>query len=236
MQVSSLLGGSISTRKRPPFYRPPLYIDTPVRETIVAATNSIRFSECRLPGCYLLELPSFRDARGLFVKSVQRSAFESRGLECDFTESFYTESGENVLRGMHFQMPPADHAKLVYCISGAICDIALDLRLGSPTFGEYEIYQLSAEHRGAVYLPRGIAHGFWVQAAPSVVVYQVTSEHSPAHDKGIRWDSFGAAWPQSSPLVSARDQGLMPFAGFVSPFHFEHGGENASLRTAGSAR
>lgn len=236
MQVSSLSGGSIPTRERPPLYRPPLYVDTPVHEASAASTNSIRFSACRLPGCYLLEFPCFRDARGLFVKSVQRSAFESLGLECDFTESFYTESAENVLRGMHFQMPPADHAKLVYCISGAICDIALDLRLGSPTFGEYEMYQLSAESRGAVYLPRGIAHGFWVESAPSVVVYQVTSEHSPAHDKGIRWDSFGAKWPHGSPVVSARDQGLVPFAQFESPFRFEAGLEDGSLRRAALAR
>jgi dTDP-4-dehydrorhamnose 3,5-epimerase len=157
------------------------------------------------------------------VKPLQRSALQERGLECEFTESFYTVSGENVLRGMHFQAPPADHAKLVYCIVGAICDVALDLRIGSPTFGEHEVYPLSADRRTAVYLPRGIAHGFRVQTAPSVVVYQVTSEHSSAHDKGIRWDSFGAAWPAGTPLVSQRDERLTPFAQFKSPFRFENG-------------
>ena len=221
MQASSLLGESIAVGERFPSYIDTLVNDALVKETAAAPTNSIRFSECRLPGCYLLEFPSFRDYRGLLVKSLQQSAFRERGLECDFAESFYTESGENVLRGMHFQTPPADHAKLVYPISGAICDVALDLRLGSPTFGEHEIFQLSAETRGAVYLPRGIAHGFFVQSAPSVVVYQVTSEHNPAHDRGIHWDSFGAAWPQSAPVVSARDQGLTPLARFESPFRFE---------------
>jgi len=199
--------------------------DTGLASVLTLATEristSIRFSECRIPGCFLLDFPAFRDERGLFVKSLQRSAFKKRGLECDFTESFYTESGENVLRGMHFQLPPADHAKLVYCISGAICDIALDLRVGSPTFGEHETYSLSAKHNNAVYLPRGIAHGFIVQSAPSVVVYQVTSEHSPAHDTGIHWDSFGANWPLRAPVVSRRDNALPAFLQFNSPFHFD---------------
>jgi dTDP-4-dehydrorhamnose 3,5-epimerase len=187
----------------------------------IAPPKTICFTECRLPGCFLLEFPNFRDHRGLFVKSFQRSVFEERGLECNFTESFYTESGENVLRGMHFQVPPADHAKLVYCMSGSIWDVALDLRIGSPTFGEHEAYDLSAKYNNAAYLPRGIAHGFFVRSAPAVVVYHVTSEHTPAHDKGIRWDSFGAKWPQSAPVVSLRDESLIPFAQFESPFRFD---------------
>jgi dTDP-4-dehydrorhamnose 3,5-epimerase len=154
------------------------------------------------------------------VKPLQRSAFLERGLECDFTESFYTESGAGVLRGMHFQVPPADHAKLVYCIAGAICDVAVDLRLGSPTFGQHETYRLSARANNAIYLPRGIAHGFFVEAAPSIVVYQVTSEHSPAHDRGVHWDSFGAAWPGGTPIVSRRDDALPRLADYETPFRF----------------
>lgn len=219
MQVSSLLGDVPSAVEWPL-----RTMDLAVQGRIAAPPISIRFTECRLPGCYRVQLPCFYDDRGILVKALQRSAFEERGLECDFNESFYTESGENVLRGMHFQTPPADHAKLVYCVSGAICDIALDLRLGSPTFGEHETYQLSAEARGAIYLARGIAHGFVVRKAPSVVVYQVSSEHCAAHDRGIHWDSFGAAWPESAPVVSARDQGLVPFAKFRSPFRFERSG------------
>jgi len=192
-----------------------------IKDRSIASPHTIRFIECRLPGCYLLEFPNFCDQRGLFVKTFQTSAFERRGLECDFKETFYTESGENVLRGMHFQVPPADHAKLVYCISGAIYDMALDLRVGSPTYGQHEAYDLSAQVNGAVYLPRGIAHGFFVRSAPSVVVYHVTSEHSPAHDTGIRWDSFGASWQLSAPVVSLRDEGLIPFEQFKSPFCFD---------------
>ena len=185
-----------------------------------APIRAIQFTECRIAGCFLVDFPNFRDHRGLFVKSFQRTAFARQGLECDFIESFYTVSGENVLRGMHFQVPPADHAKLVYCISGSISDVALDLRVGSPTFGEHEAYDLRAEFNNAAYLPRGIAHGFIVRSAPAVVVYQVTSEHSPAHDTGVRWDSFGGKWPESQPVVSARDEALTPFAQYESPFRF----------------
>jgi dTDP-4-dehydrorhamnose 3,5-epimerase len=185
--------------------------------------KSIRFIPCLLPGCYLVHFPNFRDHRGLFVKSFQRSAFESIGLECDFVESFYTESGESILRGMHFQVPPFDHAKLIYCMSGAIHDVALDLRVGSPTYGHHETYDLSAEYNNAVYLPRGIAHGFFVRDSPAIVVYEVTSEHSPTHDTGVRWNSFGAQWPHESPITSERDDKLTPFAQFESPFRFMAG-------------
>lgn len=103
-------------------------MDIPEKEThTIAPPKTICFTECRLPGCYLVNFPNSRDHRGLFVKSFQRSAFQKHGLECDFTESFYTESGENVLRGMHFQTPPTDHSKLVYCMSGAIHDVAFSL-------------------------------------------------------------------------------------------------------------
>ncbi len=93
---------------------------------------------------------------------------------------------------MHFQEPPADHAKLVYCISGAICDIALDLRVSSPTYGQNEIHELTADANNAVYLPRGIAHGFLVRNGPASILYHVTTEHDPVHDAGILWNSFGA--------------------------------------------
>jgi dTDP-4-dehydrorhamnose 3,5-epimerase len=199
-----------------------LFENTSIQNQLFPSSpRSMRITESVMPGCCLVEFAAFRDHRGLFVKSFRRADFEERGMECDFVESFYTESGEDVLRGMHFQLPPVDHAKLVYCISGSILDMALDLRVGSPTYGECEAFELSAEAHNAVYLPRGIAHGFLVRSAPAVVAYQVTSEHSPAHDTGIRWDSFGAAWPRSSPVISKRDQALMPLEEFQSPFRFE---------------
>ena len=178
----------------------------------------IQFTESKLPGCHIVQFPVFHDHRGHLVKTIQSSVFHERGLEADFRECFYTTSHADVLRGMHFQIPPYDHAKLLYCAAGAIFDIALDLRLGSPTYGQHEVYELSTMASNAVYLPRGIAHGFCVREAPAVMVYHVTSEHDERHDAGIRWDSFGAAWPVEKPIVSPRDSSLTPFEEFQSPF------------------
>ena len=186
-----------------------------------AHTRTLQFTPTTLPGCHLVHFPAFHDQRGSFVKAVQRSAFRAHGLESDFAEVFYTTSLHNVLRGMHFQVPPSHHAKLIYCTSGCICDVALDLRFGSPTYGQHETFDLSERENNAVYLPSGIAHGFFVREVPSVVVYHVTSEHDPACDQGILWNSFGATWPVANPTLSTRDAAFPTFAQFQSPFRFE---------------
>ncbi|SFR96758.1 dTDP-4-dehydrorhamnose 3,5-epimerase [Granulicella pectinivorans] len=184
-------------------------------------SRNLCFTESQLPGCFSVQFPAFEDDRGLFVKTVQRSAFERQGLRGDFVETFHTVSNDRVLRGMHFQVPPVDHAKLVYCVSGAVWDVALDLRVGSPTFGEHAVYELSVQANNAVYLPSGIAHGFVVLNGPADVMYHVTSEHDPVHDQGVLWSSFGAPWPGDDLIISARDRALIPFAEFESPFRFE---------------
>ena len=180
--------------------------------------RAIQFTESKLCGCYIVQFPVFHDDRGHFVKTIQSSVFEEHGLEGEFRECFYTTSYRNVLRGMHFQTPPSDHAKLLYCTEGSIYDVALDLRIGSPTYGMHEVYELSTLASNAVYLPRGIAHGFCVREAPAVMVYHVTSEHDRRRDAGIHWNSFGAAWPIDSPVVSVRDNGFVAFEDFKSPF------------------
>ena len=185
-----------------------------------SASREIQFTEAKLPGCFILQFPTFSDERGVFVKTVQSSLFKRLGLDGEFCESFYTVSGRNVLRGMHVQLPPHDQAKLVYCTAGSICDMALDLRRGSPAYGKHEVYELSAVARNAVYLPSGVAHGFYVREEPAVVVYHVTSEHDPVHDVGVLWSSFGAPWPVADPVVSQRDSELQPWADFVSPFAY----------------
>lgn len=184
-------------------------------------SRGIQFIASRMAGCYVVQFPVAQDHRGHFVKSIQRSVFEARGLEADFCECFFTTSYNNVLRGMHFQLPPSDHAKLVYCTAGAIYDVALDLRVGSPTYGMFEVYELSYLASNAVYLPRGIAHGFYVRQGPATMVYHVTREYDSQHDAGIHWSSFNAPWPAENPIISQRDAGFVPMSEFVSPFRFE---------------
>ena len=178
-------------------------------------------SPAGIPDCFNVRFPGFPDGRGRFVKTFQASVFRDAGLETEFTEMFYTVSSENVLRGMHLQLPAADHAKLVNCVEGSVADVILDLRRGSPTYGEHALIELNAEASTGLYLPRGVAHGFQVTKAPAILVYQVSSEHAPHLESGVAWDSFGAAWPLADPVISPRDRALPPLAEYESLFIFE---------------
>jgi dTDP-4-dehydrorhamnose 3,5-epimerase len=188
----------------------------------------MNFAAKSIPGVYEIAFPVHRDQRGSFVKPFLRSEFARQGLMTDFTEVFYTVSGERVLRGMHLQLPPGAQAKLVYCAAGDAFDVLLDLRLGSPTYGEYEFVELKGESGNALYLPPGVAHGFYVRQAPVMMVYHVTSEYEPSLDGGISWNSFGAEWPDLSPIISARDAALPAFGDFETPFRYS---ENERLQS-----
>lgn len=171
-----------------------------------------------LPGVFIVEQSVFKDRRGSFVKMFQRSFFDKHGLESDFTENYYTRSREDVVRGMHFQTPPFDHAKLVTVIQGTILDVVLDLRKASPTYGKWEAFELSRENRKSIYIPRGFAHGFAALSELAIAYYMVSSEYNFDSDKGILWNSFGFQWPVSNPVVSDRDLAFPAFSDFNSPF------------------
>ena len=173
-----------------------------------------------IPGCFAIHFNAFEDSRGSFVKTFRATSFRELGLEAAFTESFYSTSAEGVLRGMHFQLPPADGAKLIYVLWGEVLDVAVDLRVGSPTFGKYTTFELSAETPHAAYIPRGVAHGFLATKGPATLVYNVSSEYDAKLDAGIRWDSFGLDWPVLKPHTSARDANFPALRDFESPFRF----------------
>jgi dTDP-4-dehydrorhamnose 3,5-epimerase len=172
-----------------------------------------------LPGCFEIEPLASADERGRFVKPFHAPTFAAHGLASDFAEAFYTVSRCGALRGMHFQLPPHAHAKLVYCVSGTILDVLLDLRVGSPTFGQHRVFELNGERPLALYLPPGVAHGFYA-TSEATLAYHVTTPHAPRHDGGVRWDSFGMAWPTRAPILSARDRVLPSVDEFASPFAF----------------
>jgi dTDP-4-dehydrorhamnose 3,5-epimerase len=158
------------------------------------------------------------DVRGRFVKFFHAPTYEACGLRHDFAEAFCTTSRSRVLRGMHFQVPPRAHAKLVWCVAGRMLDVLLDLRRGSSTFGEHIVLELNESVPRGIYIPPGIAHGFYTLDEPGVLTYLVTSAHSAHHDRGIRWDSFGMTWPDAEPIVSKRDAALPGVNEFASPF------------------
>ena len=178
------------------------------------------YHDTALPGCLRIVPPRSADLRGRFVKVLHADAFRARGLETHFAEEFYTVSGSRVLRGLHFQVPPHDHVKLVYCVVGQVLDVAVDLRRGSPTYGRSAMIELSAENEQMLYIPRGFAHGFLVTSPEAILVYKVGTVHSPQHDRGVRWDSAGINWPEGAKVISDRDLGLPPLGEFQTPFRF----------------
>lgn len=174
-----------------------------------------------IPGCYVLGTSVLRDPRGTFVKTFHTPCFEELGLRTDWREEYFSTSAVGVVRGMHFQLPPAAHAKLVFCLTGEVLDVVVDLRRESPAFGMATSVTLSAESGRGLYLPTGCAHGFVSRADHSGMYYKVTSVHSPEHDAGIAWDSIGFDWQVAAPLLSDRDQRHPALVDFDSPFVFD---------------
>jgi dTDP-4-dehydrorhamnose 3,5-epimerase len=177
-----------------------------------------------LVGCYLLKGARFEDARGDFFKFFHAPTLAALGLETNFVESYITTSHQGVVRGMHFQLPPSDHAKLVCCITGRVRDGLVDLRKGSPSYGRSTSLILDANEADVLYIPRGVAHGFAAYEDHSRMCYLVSSVHDAAADAGIAWDSVGIDWwaggPVVTPVISDRDRKFPALSEFTSPFMF----------------
>lgn len=171
-----------------------------------------------LPGVWHLPLPRHEDARGFLLKTQASRMLKPYLGDEVFRESFYTVSHRHVLRGMHFQMPPHDHVKLVHCAAGAALDVLLDIRKGRG-YGRFASVMLDSCEPSLLLIPKGVAHGFLSLEDRTVMHYQTTVEHESQSDAGIRWDSFGFQWPQQEPLLSPRDRAHVIFDEFVSPFH-----------------
>ncbi len=178
----------------------------------------LQINKTDLEGVYLVEPFHAHDKRGSFYKYVDEGSFREIGLVNSFREQFYSESGEGVIRGMHYQEPPEPLTKLVYVVSGAIIDVVLDIRKASPTYGSFIDYELSYDNKRALYIPPGFAHGFLVLGDHARVMYLQNGVYSMIHDAGIHWDSFGMDWGVVNPVISERDERLPAFGDFATPF------------------
>jgi dTDP-4-dehydrorhamnose 3,5-epimerase/CDP-3, 6-dideoxy-D-glycero-D-glycero-4-hexulose-5-epimerase len=170
-----------------------------------------------LPGAFHVPLARLADVRGAFVKTHAPSALARLGIHFDLREEFYSLSHRNVIRGMHFQRPPHDHDKIVYCPQGRALDVLLDLRKGAG-YGRSCAVLLDAREPALVFIPRGVAHGFKALEDDTLMVYKTSSEHAPTHDAGVRWDSFGFDWDCAAPLTSERDRCHPALGELDSPF------------------
>ena len=171
-----------------------------------------------LPGVLRFSLRGHEDRRGSFVKTYAASVYGALGVRVAFEEEFYSVSAKNVVRGMHFQKPPHDHMKMVYCPVGSARDVLLDLRTG-PGYGRAVEILMTGNDPAVLLIPPGIAHGFLSLEDDTLMVYKTSTEYCASADAGIRWDSFGHDWRLScDPVTSDRDACLGAFCDFVSPF------------------
>lgn len=165
----------------------------------------MQINKTKLIDVYEIENFVSFDKRGVFVKTFNADLFVKHGLNFDFKESFYSVSYKDVIRGMHFQLPPMDHEKLVYVVSGEILDVVVDIRKESITYGQHIAIELNEKNRKGLYIGKGYAHGFLTRSEIAIVCYMTTSVYSKHHDTGIKWNSFGCNWGTSNPIISERD-------------------------------
>ena len=168
----------------------------------------------------------FGDHRGFFGETYSRRLYAEMGIKVDFVQDNHSLSHAiGTLRGLHFQAPPCAQGKLVRCGRGAIFDVAVDIRRGSPTYGQWEGYELTADNGHQLYVPAGYAHGFVTIAPDSEIVYKCTDYYSPEAEGAVRWNSCGIEWPLSGdPILSDKDSIAPALVDFESPFIY---GENS---------
>lgn len=174
---------------------------------------------------HLIRPRRFGDARGWFAETYSVPAMAALGIADTFVQDNHSLSVATfTLRGLHFQKPPRAQAKLVRCVRGRIWDVAVDVRVGSPTFGQHAGIELSAENGCQLYVPIGFAHGFLTLEPECEVVYKCSDTYAPDHDGGVRWDSVGIGWPipaGMTPELSVKDGMLPALAHFASPFTYD---------------
>jgi dTDP-4-dehydrorhamnose 3,5-epimerase len=175
----------------------------------------------KLAGTYEIVLKPRQDDRGYFMRVLDISSFAEFGLQTSWVQENESRCiHKHTVRGLHFQLPPHTETKLVRVVAGKILDVFVDLRRASPTFGQWEAVELSADNHKMAYIPRGFAHGYCSLTDESVVVYKVDAAYAPSFEGGLRWNdpTLGIQWPIREPVLSPRDATLPLFSSFSSPF------------------
>lgn len=183
----------------------------------------VKHVETRIPDVKVLVPGKFGDHRGFFSETYNKRALAGIGIDLDFVQDNDTMSAEKgTVRGLHFQVEPFSQHKLVRVVRGAILDVAVDVRRGSPTFGQHVAVELSAETWNQILVPIGFAHGFCTLEPDSHIVYKVTNYYSPDHDRGLRWDdpALGIDWPVTpdAAVLSDRDRNWPKLSDLPSHF------------------
>jgi dTDP-4-dehydrorhamnose 3,5-epimerase len=174
----------------------------------------VRVTKTPLEGLIVVDIDYFKDSRGFFMESWNKRDFADAGIVTDFVQDSHSASSYGVLRGMHYQDMKAPMAKLVRCTMGRILDVAVDLRMSSPTFGKWFSIELNADNKTLLYVPVGFAHGFSAISDYCEVQYKQTAFYDAASEGGIAWNDpeVGIPWPNSNPILSVKDQNQQSLA------------------------
>lgn len=177
----------------------------------------MKFIETKIPGVVIIEPKIIGDNRGYFFESFNLKKIEEYIGNITFVQDNESKSKKGVLRGLHFQTPPYEQAKLVRCIEGSILDVTVDIRKESPTYGKHITIELSDENKRQLFVPKGFAHGFVVLSETAVIAYKVDNYYAPNHESGIKWDDKELAidWRIRTEdiLLSEKDKNLSNFKG-----------------------
>jgi len=176
----------------------------------------LNWQEINIPGCFVCKLDIFVDNRGSFQKIFNSKDFAKVIPNFLPRESYITSSAKEVLRGLHFQLPPDDHDKVVICLGGAALDVIVDLRAGQ-NYGNVESIELTPDYVNCVVMPKGVGHGFYSHMDNTKLLYIVGTTYAPQTDSGILWSSINFEWPSSSPILSDRDKQHPSFNEFIPP-------------------
>lgn len=174
----------------------------------------MKLIETEFEGVFIIENFHSCDERGSFTKTYHNEFFERNGFCTDFKESYYSISKKNVIRGMHFQLPPYDHEKLVYVAKGEVIDVILDMRKRSKTYGKTISIVLNDSNQRSVYITKGLAHGFKSMVDNTIMIYYVSTVYNNEADFGVRFDSIDFNWDADMPIISKRDKSLTTFEDF----------------------
>jgi dTDP-4-dehydrorhamnose 3,5-epimerase len=172
----------------------------------------MNITETKIPGLLIIEPKVFGDERGFFMESYNKDRYQEAGVAVEFVQDNLSQSKKGVLRGLHYQAPPFAQGKLVTVIKGAVLDVAVDIRQGSPTYGQYEMVELTAENKKQFWIPAGFAHGFVTLEDDTLFAYKCTNVYSPEHDRGVKWDdaAIGIEWSclQQGSMAGGPDLGI----------------------------
>lgn len=186
---------------------------------------AFRFTPLEMADVLRIDTDAFGDERGFFMETFKESVFRANGIDKRFVQDNLSRSTKNVFRGLHWQNPPMAQGKVVGVARGAIVDIAVDIRRGSPTYGHYVSEHLSDENHRLVWVPEGFAHGFLVISNEAEVFYKVTAEYSPDHEAGVAWNdpALGIDLGSDTPILSEKDCALPSLDAANNEFEFSSG-------------